>query len=492
MSNSQKRQARRSSSMGSAPIPTALAMIAALVGCGATPLQQPMPDGSGAPGAGPKLDGGPAAGGGSVSTGGSFVGSGGAIASGGPIVRGGAFGTGGVEGLGGRIPIQGDGVGPLGGMAGFVAGGGGAMGGGGGNWTDPNCFMRCGQGNAIYYGGARAGGQVGSGGIAGIGGNAGGSGDVRLSPALVDFGTVDVGLKSAAQTVTVVNVGDATSFVATVSGAGFYLAGTSCPPTLSSTALCSVSIVFAPTAVGTASGELVVDTAQVALAGIGVGYTSGGFTATDKIDLGTVLVNEKAMAVVNIVPQPSTSGLTCAAGGGDLFQAGQTCPGSGVVSASCTFTFTFISSSAGVKSDSVVCTSGGKTTLTTVTAIVVTPASLVIQPNPAALAARVGTTTTVTLAVVNNGGSATKPLTVALVSGSASFGIVATDCVVLAALGVCKVQVGYSPTSAGAETAILAVTDATGAKLASASIDGTAVGPVDGGAAVSATANATD
>ena len=79
------------------------------------------------------------------------------------------LGTGGLA-VGGRV---GDGQGGQG-----PGGTGGGVGGtGGNNWTDPNCYMRCGQGNAVYYGGA--GGQAGgvggissgeSGGVMGSGG----------------------------------------------------------------------------------------------------------------------------------------------------------------------------------------------------------------------------------------------------------------------------------------------------------------------------------
>ncbi len=100
-------------------------------------------------------------------------GAGGSAGAGGFVV-GGWAGTGGPAGAGGFVVggWAGDGLG------GQIQGGrGGGLGGAGGNnWTDPNCYMRCGQGNAIYYGGA--GGRGGAGGAGGIF-IGGGSGQVQ-------------------------------------------------------------------------------------------------------------------------------------------------------------------------------------------------------------------------------------------------------------------------------------------------------------------------
>jgi hypothetical protein len=103
-------------------------------------------------------------GGASVASGGSttFVAaSGGMVAGSGGVAAGGT--TGGIGGATGMGAVGGAGVG------GYGAGGGGS-GGTGNAWTDPNCYMRCGQGNAIYYYGG-AGGRGGAGGGSPTGGN---------------------------------------------------------------------------------------------------------------------------------------------------------------------------------------------------------------------------------------------------------------------------------------------------------------------------------
>ena len=81
-------------------------------------------------------------------SGGASIASGGAttsvVASGGMVSGSGGVVTGGIGGVTGMGAVGGGGIGGLGG----------GSGGTGNAWTDPNCYMRCGQGNAIYYGGA--------------------------------------------------------------------------------------------------------------------------------------------------------------------------------------------------------------------------------------------------------------------------------------------------------------------------------------------------
>jgi hypothetical protein len=71
----------------------------------------------------------------------------------------------------------GDGIAPFGGGGAFFGGGGHPSGGSGGTGgVDTNCFMRCGQGNAIYY----------------SSGGAGGSRDAAVTTAPIDSSALDL------------------------------------------------------------------------------------------------------------------------------------------------------------------------------------------------------------------------------------------------------------------------------------------------------------
>jgi hypothetical protein len=305
------------------------------------------------------------------------------------------------------------------------------------------------------------------------GGNTPGPGVVKVGAALLDFGIVDLGSTSAAQTVAVTVSGAPVALSPTVVGAGFAITGTTCAAS-QPIGSCTISVKFAPSVIGAAAGTLTIGAATIALSGTGA--MQGTFSATDRVDLGTILVNQPQQFAVQIVPTPSVSGLTCVSSGASLTAASQTCPTTGPVSTPCTFTYMFKSATAGAKSDSVVCSAGGKVTSTTVVATVVTGPALAIAPSTGALTATIGDSGTVTLTVANTGGSLSGLLT-AVITGSKDFSIVANDCMVpLASLAVCKIQVAFKPTALGTTTAMLTVSDAGGSTTpASATLTGVAV-----------------
>lgn len=300
------------------------------------------------------------------------------------------------------------------------------------------------------------------------------TGAIKVSTALLDFGSVTVGVASTPQSVLVTVSGGAGPVAPFVTGSGFALSATTCAA-VQSPGSCAIAIVFAPALPGAAIGVLSIGTVSVALSGIGLAPAT--FTATDRIDLGTLPLNVAAPVVVQIVPQLSVDGLACSPSGPELTLSSQTCPATGTVTTACTYTYTFQSSTVGAHSDSIVCSGGGKTTLTVVTATVVAPAALVISPTSLNFAATVGGSDSATLSIANTGGATSGMPTVALTTGVSDFSILSNDCVVpLAPLGLCRIEIGFNPTSAGAKTGTLTVTDASsGSAPAVASLQGTAV-----------------
>jgi trimeric autotransporter adhesin len=300
-------------------------------------------------------------------------------------------------------------------------------------------------------------------------------GPVRLTPAVIDFGAVAVGAISTPQTVLISIVRDTVALSPAVSGAGFSISGSTCLPSQGPGTTCTLNVAFAPVFAGAASGVLYIGGATVTLSG--QGSVPGTFTATDRIDLGTLRVDVATPAVVQIVPQGSVQGLTCTASSPDLTFDSSTCPATGAISVPCTFTFSFRAVTAGAKSGSVVCNGAGKTTVTTISATIVTGPSIVVSPTTLAFVAVVGESSTATISAGNAGGSASGPLTVALAAGALDFSVVANECVVpLAPLSVCKVQIAFRPTSAGVKSGTLTVADsASSSAPVSISLTGTSV-----------------
>jgi hypothetical protein len=102
---------------------------------------------------------------------------------------------------------------------------------------------------------------------------------LTASPSSVSFGSEQVGQTSSAQTVTVTNPGSTTATISQVAVSGPFTQTNTCGAALAAGASCTVSVRFAPTAGGAASGSLTVASSapnsplSVQLSGTGV--TSG-------------------------------------------------------------------------------------------------------------------------------------------------------------------------------------------------------------------------
>jgi hypothetical protein len=107
------------------------------------------------------------------------------------------------------------------------------------------------------------------------GGSGGGASALSASPSSVSFGSEAVGSTSAAQTVTVSNPGTTAATVSGVSVTGAFSQANTCGASIAAGGSCTVSVKFAPTASGAASGTLSVASSApgspltVALSGTG-------------------------------------------------------------------------------------------------------------------------------------------------------------------------------------------------------------------------------
>jgi hypothetical protein len=107
------------------------------------------------------------------------------------------------------------------------------------------------------------------------GGSTGGPAALSASPSSVSFGSTAVGSTSAAQSVTVSNPGTTAASVSSVSASGAFSQTNTCGTSIAAGGSCTVSVKFAPTAGGAASGTLSVASSApgspltVALSGTG-------------------------------------------------------------------------------------------------------------------------------------------------------------------------------------------------------------------------------
>ena len=292
---------------------------------------------------------------------------------------------------------------------------------------------------------------------------------LTVSPPVLDFGSVDVGQTSSTPySVTVTNLGPATSLTPTiVQPSPFALAANTCN-TLAAAGTCIISVSFTPTHTGLAAGTLVV-AGSVMVSLTGSGSPPADFTQTDHIDLGTILVGATVSGKVTVTATNALTDLLCSVSSAGNIKADPTtttcptaAPGALAKSASCTYGFTFSSATAGAKTgDEVICNAGSVTKITSITAVVTSGAKLVISPAAPQTAANTGKTNTVTVTVANGGGSPTGGISAAITPANPEFSVSGTTCAVgLLPLGTCTVTVTFAPVTDGTKTAVLAVTDA--------------------------------
>lgn len=287
---------------------------------------------------------------------------------------------------------------------------------------------------------------------------------LSVSTATLAFGDVDTNQASPAKVVTVTNRGALVALAPTVVGAGFTMSGTTCTVPAAS---CTISVIFAPTVAGAASGTLTVATGLTVTL-TGTGRAPGAFTATSAGLPATVAANESVPIAVTINATTPLTGMTCLPSGADLavdpVAANTTCTGTMTANVPCVYGFVFKSAIAGAKSESIVCSVGADIRTVAVTTTVVSPAALTIDPNPGKFSAPVGETSLVITFNVGNVGGTQSGILKTTLGGTDldQFTITDNKCVVpLAPLGVCSMLVVFSPTSAGTKTATITVTDPT-------------------------------
>jgi predicted extracellular nuclease len=149
---------------------------------------------------------------------------------------------------------------------------------------------------------------------------------VALSPSAVTFPSTVLGVPSTGQNVTLTNVGDTVLTITGITTTGPFAASNACGTTLALGATCSINVVFTPTAVGAATGQLQVVTNASTTALVsnltGTGAPAPDFTLADSTGKSsttvTVTAGSSASAALVVTPNATFTGtvtLTCAASG---------------------------------------------------------------------------------------------------------------------------------------------------------------------------------
>lgn len=291
---------------------------------------------------------------------------------------------------------------------------------------------------------------------------------LTVAPGTLDFGDQAVGATSAAQSVTLSNTGnvEVTISALTAASSPFAVAGGSCsavPITLAAGNSCTVSYTFTPTVAGTASqtinlsssagnssysltgngvqGNLTITPTSLSFGSVNVGVTSPEQTVTlANTGLASLDVTELTAAAA---PFARTGSGTCAAG----------LPITLAVGASCTLSYSFTPTAAGVANQTLTVTANAPGSGTIALSGTGVSGALTVSPNPAAFGnQRVGTTSAPTTVTLTNTGDGSVSVT-ALPDPAAPFARTGGSCgslpITLAAGASCTVLYTFTPTATG-------------------------------------------
>ncbi len=321
------------------------------------------------------------------------------------------------------------------------------------------------------------------------------------------FGSVNTGVTTAAQTVTVTNTGTASLIVSgvTTTDPQFAVATNLCT-TVPVAGSCTITVSFAPTATGPVAASLRIATnavgspSSVALSGTGLAPVATASPATlafGSANTGTTTVSQ-AVTIGNSGNAPLTVSSIALTGTdpGSFTLTPTTCapiPAGGT----CTVNVAFRPTSSGAKSAAVTVTHNsdnlaGSTSSVALTGTGLAPTAAVTPATLAFGSVTTGTVSTGQTITVSNTGNAPLTVTSIAVTGTnaANFTATPTGCATVAAGGSCIISVTFAPATAGAKTATVGIThnsnNAPGT-VSNVALNGTGVAPTSPRVAMPAT-----
>ncbi len=306
---------------------------------------------------------------------------------------------------------------------------------------------------------------------------------VGLSPTSLTFSSQNVGTTSAAQTVTVSNTGTGALDVTSITTSAQFGETNTCGSSVAAGAMCSVSVVFEPTAPGTQTGTLTLtDNASnspqtVTLTGTGSGPAVSLTPATLTFSGQPVNTTSPVQTIVLKNTGTQTLTLTSVTASGP-YAVTNTCGGSVGAGASCTLSVTFTPTATGTQTGTITVTDNASTSPQTaaLTGTGTTAPFVALSPTSVVFAATaVGSPATAQVVTLNNSGNAALSVTSITFSGAdpGDFSQTNTCGSSVAALGKCTISVVFTPAAAGNRSATLSVADNASGSPQTVSVSGT-------------------
>jgi len=305
---------------------------------------------------------------------------------------------------------------------------------------------------------------------------------VKLSPTSLNFGTVEVGRTTMAQTVTVTNAGNSTLDITSIGleDVDNYLRFNSCPTTLPAGSSCNFAIAFAPQSVGDLSSRVQVhDSVGVQKIPItAISVAPSVLLSPNTVNFGTVAEgNTSAPETVTLTNQGTSTllsiGVTVSGGGYTL--ATNNCPASLAAQGSCSFSVTYSPGGGGTAMGTVTVTDSdpsspqfvGLIGTGTSGAVTLNPPSLTFNQEP------VGTKSAPQTVTVTNSGAT--PLAMISILASGDYAQTNNCPGSLAASANCTIHVTFTPSAKGTRAGYITLNDTDPTNLQTVTLTGSGV-----------------
>jgi hypothetical protein len=286
---------------------------------------------------------------------------------------------------------------------------------------------------------------------------------VTVSPQSLTFSSVPVGQTSPAQTVTLLNTGNATLDISSITTSANFAETNNCSPALAIGTSCQIQVTVTPPAGGLVTGTLTLtDNApggMQTLALSGSGYVTTATFTPSALTFGVTAVGSiSSPQVVTVTNTGNSAMIVSGVTASTQFAATTNCstvPPSGT----CSISVSFAPTAAGAQSGNLTINDNAQGNPHSV-AVSGTGIAGVASISPSSLtfaAATVGTTSTPQTITVSNTGNG--PLTFSGVQSTGDFAIVNNNCNSVAASATCTLQVTFTATASGTRTGTVTFTD---------------------------------
>ncbi len=306
---------------------------------------------------------------------------------------------------------------------------------------------------------------------------------VSLSSLNLTFVSQKIGIGSSAQSVTLQNIGSAALSISSLTTTGDFSQTNTCGSSVSPGSNCTVSVTFTPTTMGTRTGSVSIsDNAAgspqvISLTGSGVDQPIASFSAA-QVTFGSQLVGTASSVQTVTLANTGTTTLTISsvATSGEFTQA-NTCGSSVTAGASCAFSVTFAPTSTGTRSGTLSVTddAAGSPQAVSLSGTGVAPAVNLSATSLTFGNQLLGTTSAAQTVTLTNTGTAALS-----VSGMAASGDFAETNSCRSSVGPgasCTVSVSFTPSTTGARSGSVTITDSAAGSPQIITLSGTGVAP---------------